>query len=48
LIGAFIWVRTDEEARALIAKYNAFLERAEAYQIEHCFSWKYLIDVSAK
>ncbi|KAK3823237.1 MAG: hypothetical protein J3Q66DRAFT_397700 [Benniella sp.] len=34
----------DEEARALIAKYNAFLERAEAYQIEHCFSWKYLID----
>ncbi|KAK3847036.1 MAG: hypothetical protein J3R72DRAFT_362985 [Linnemannia gamsii] len=34
----------DEESKAKISKYNAFLSKAEAYQIEHCFSWKYLVD----
>ncbi|KAF9116117.1 hypothetical protein BGX27_004700 [Mortierella sp. AM989] len=34
----------DDEAKAQIAKYNTFLSKAESYQIEHCFSWKYLID----
>ncbi|KAG0371357.1 CCA tRNA nucleotidyltransferase, mitochondrial [Gamsiella multidivaricata] len=32
------------DAKAQIAKYNAFLSRAESYQIEHCFAWKYLVD----
>lgn len=26
-------------------KYNAFLAKAETYDIDHCFSWKYLVDV---
>ncbi|KAF8942736.1 hypothetical protein BGZ52_012311, partial [Haplosporangium bisporale] len=34
----------DDESRALISKYNAFLAKAEAYQIDHCFAWKYLVD----
>ncbi|KAG0380063.1 CCA tRNA nucleotidyltransferase, mitochondrial [Mortierella sp. AD032] len=34
----------DEESKAKISKYNTFLSKAEAYQIEHCFSWKYLVD----
>ncbi|KAG0218686.1 hypothetical protein B0O80DRAFT_504267 [Mortierella sp. GBAus27b] len=34
----------DEEVRARMAQYNGFLGKAEFYQIEHCFAWKYLID----
>ncbi|KAF9360816.1 hypothetical protein BGX26_007578 [Mortierella sp. AD094] len=34
----------DDETKAQIAKYNTFLSKAEAYQIEHCFAWKYLVD----
>ncbi|KAF9209759.1 hypothetical protein BGZ49_001401 [Haplosporangium sp. Z 27] len=34
----------DEETKAQIAKYNTFLSKAEAYKIEHCFAWKYLVD----
>ncbi|KAI1314535.1 CCA tRNA nucleotidyltransferase, mitochondrial [Mortierella claussenii] len=34
----------DNGAKAEIAKYNAFLSKAESYKIEHCFSWKYLVD----
>ncbi|KAG0262642.1 CCA tRNA nucleotidyltransferase, mitochondrial [Mortierella polycephala] len=34
----------DDEAMATIAKYNAFLSKAAEYRIDHCFSWKYLVD----
>ncbi|KAG0275334.1 CCA tRNA nucleotidyltransferase, mitochondrial [Linnemannia exigua] len=34
----------DEESKGKISKYNGFLSKAEAYQIDHCFSWKYLVD----
>ncbi|KAF9151047.1 CCA tRNA nucleotidyltransferase, mitochondrial [Linnemannia schmuckeri] len=34
----------DDETKAKISKYNAFLSKAEAYQIDHCFSWKYIVD----
>ncbi|KAF9309923.1 hypothetical protein BG003_009140 [Podila horticola] len=34
----------DEDVRAKIEKYNAFLRKAETYDIDHCFSWKYLVD----
>ncbi|KAG0037155.1 hypothetical protein BGZ82_003069 [Podila clonocystis] len=34
----------DENVRAKIEKYNAFLRKAETYDIDHCFSWKYLVD----
>ncbi|KAF9391080.1 hypothetical protein CPB97_007552 [Podila verticillata] len=34
----------DGDVRAKIEKYNAFLTKAETYDIDHCFSWKYLVD----
>ncbi|KAF9436867.1 hypothetical protein BGZ76_002709 [Entomortierella beljakovae] len=34
----------DDEAKFQISKYNNFLTKAEAYEIEHCFAWKYLVD----
>ncbi|KAF9195364.1 CCA tRNA nucleotidyltransferase, mitochondrial [Haplosporangium sp. Z 11] len=34
----------DDEAMVTIAKYNTFLSKAAAYSIDHCFSWKYLVD----
>ncbi|KAG0292236.1 CCA tRNA nucleotidyltransferase, mitochondrial [Linnemannia gamsii] len=34
----------DDETRIKISKYNAFLYKSEAYQIDHCFSWKYIVD----
>ncbi|KAF9538747.1 CCA tRNA nucleotidyltransferase, mitochondrial [Mortierella hygrophila] len=34
----------DDETKVKISKYNAFLSKAEAYQIDHCFSWKYIVD----
>ncbi|KAG0330227.1 hypothetical protein BGZ99_007088 [Dissophora globulifera] len=34
----------DDDAKTLVAEYNSFLSKAEAYHIEHCFAWKYLID----
>ncbi|KAG0033934.1 hypothetical protein BGZ81_006754 [Podila clonocystis] len=34
----------DEDVRAKIEKYNTFLRKAETYDIDHCFSWKYLVD----
>ncbi|KAG0335172.1 hypothetical protein BG004_000110 [Podila humilis] len=34
----------DEDVRAQIEKYSIFLSKAEAYEINHCFSWKYLVD----
>ncbi|KAF9965974.1 hypothetical protein BGZ70_003659 [Mortierella alpina] len=33
-----------EDAGALLAKYNSFLSKAQMYQIDHCFAWKYLVD----
>jgi len=30
-----------------MAKYNSFLSKAAAYHIDHCFSWKYIVDVRA-
>lgn len=36
----------DEDVRAKIEKYNTFLRKAETYDIDHCFSWKYIVDVS--
>lgn len=30
----------------MIAAYNGFLFKAAAYHIDHCFAWKYLVDVS--
>lgn len=38
-------VHIDEETKAMIAAYNGFLSKAAAYQIDHCFAWKYLVDV---
>ncbi|KAF8940844.1 CCA tRNA nucleotidyltransferase, mitochondrial [Dissophora ornata] len=35
----------DEEAKAMITKYNLFLSRARYYEIDHCFSWNYIVDV---
>ncbi|CAO3565451.1 unnamed protein product [Mortierella alpina] len=34
----------DESAVTLLAKYNSFLSKAQTYQIDHCFAWKYLVD----
>ncbi|KAG0354117.1 hypothetical protein BG005_006714 [Podila minutissima] len=34
----------DEDVRAKIEKYNTFLRKAETYDIDHCFSWKYIVD----
>ncbi|KAG0056292.1 CCA tRNA nucleotidyltransferase, mitochondrial [Gryganskiella cystojenkinii] len=34
----------DEDVQTAIAKYNSFLSKAEVYKIEHCFTWKYLVD----
>ncbi|KAF9296347.1 hypothetical protein BGZ74_010383 [Mortierella antarctica] len=34
----------DEDIRAKIEKYNTFLRKAETYDIDHCFSWKYIVD----
>ncbi|KAF9143827.1 CCA tRNA nucleotidyltransferase, mitochondrial, partial [Mortierella sp. GBA39] len=34
----------DDETKVKISKYNAFLSKAEAYQIDLCFSWKYIVD----
>ncbi|KAK3834841.1 MAG: hypothetical protein JOS17DRAFT_682304 [Linnemannia elongata] len=47
LIPRFDTLRTgvqDEETKAMIAAYNGFLSKAAAYQIDHCFAWKYLVD----
>jgi tRNA nucleotidyltransferase (CCA-adding enzyme) len=29
----------------MISAYNGFLSKAAAYHIDHCFAWKYLVDV---
>ncbi|KAF9989263.1 hypothetical protein BGZ75_006948 [Mortierella antarctica] len=34
----------DEDVQARVATYNKFLSQAVDYQIDHCFSWKYLVD----
>ncbi|KAG0334923.1 CCA tRNA nucleotidyltransferase, mitochondrial [Podila humilis] len=34
----------DDESKTVIAKYNAFMAKAESYRIDHCFAWKYLVD----
>ncbi|KAG0235398.1 CCA tRNA nucleotidyltransferase, mitochondrial [Actinomortierella wolfii] len=34
----------DDEAKAKLQKYNDFLVAAQQYEIDHCFSWKYLVD----
>ncbi|KAF9095726.1 CCA tRNA nucleotidyltransferase, mitochondrial [Mortierella sp. AD031] len=34
----------DDVTKAKVSKYNAFLSKAETYQIDHCFSWKYIVD----
>ena len=39
-------VLLDDDVRSTIAKYNSFLSKAESYKIQHCFGWKYLVDVS--
>ncbi|KAF9918358.1 hypothetical protein BX616_009151 [Lobosporangium transversale] len=34
----------DKEAKATIMRYNTFLSKAESYQLDHSFAWKYLVD----
>ncbi|KAF9562834.1 CCA tRNA nucleotidyltransferase, mitochondrial [Mortierella alpina] len=34
----------DQDVQARIATYNKFLSKAVDYQIDQCFSWKYLVD----
>ncbi|KAH7044711.1 hypothetical protein BKA57DRAFT_397002 [Linnemannia elongata] len=41
---SFSWLNIDDETKVKISKYNAFLSKAEAYRIDHCFSWKYIVD----
>ncbi|KAF8980016.1 CCA tRNA nucleotidyltransferase, mitochondrial [Entomortierella lignicola] len=33
----------DGDSKAKIAKYNTFFSKAEAYGLEHCYSWKSII-----
>ncbi|GJJ74686.1 hypothetical protein EMPS_07044 [Entomortierella parvispora] len=34
----------DDESKSTMAKYNNFLSKAATYHIDHCFSWKHIVD----
>ncbi|KAF9585358.1 CCA tRNA nucleotidyltransferase, mitochondrial [Lunasporangiospora selenospora] len=34
----------DYEAKAIIEKYNTFLKKAQMYEVDYAFAWKYIVD----